>query len=163
MPGYRSGRGGARRGTPGKKYPNRTDLSTAKPVPIQAAPGGQYGSAKASIEAQRAVPMASGPQGAPAPGGLPDMTGLPSPDSLPSLFADSLDPTEDVMSGARLGPGPGPEAFNYGPEAQAKAGDDWTAKYLPALEHAANSRTGTPAARQIIRLLKAGTGLSREV
>lgn len=106
--------------------------------------------------------MASGPQGAPAPGGPPDMAGLPSPDSVPSLFADSADPDEDVMAGAAMGPGPGPESFGYGPAAEAERDDDWTAKYLPALEFTANSRTGTPAARQIIRLLKAGTGLGRE-
>lgn len=154
MPGYRSKRGGARQGTPGKSYGNRTDLQGAK-LPIQSVPGGQYGSAKASEDAQRAVAMAGAPQGGPSV--MPAMPeGVAKPGSMPGLFADSVNPDEHVMSGASRGPGPGPDAFGYGDEAKAKADQDWVRQYMPALQHAANNGPqASDPARQIIRLLRA--------
>lgn len=157
MPGNRP-RGGRRQGTPGKTYANRSDMT--KPQPITTAPGQGYGQAKAQEDAQRAVPMAGAPQGgspqAPVP---PTAAGLPAPGSMPGLFDDSTDPNEHVMSGANGGPGPGPEAFGYGPEVETQRDDEWIAKYLPAIEFAANLRKGDDASRQIVRLLKSRTGL----
>ncbi len=161
MPGYRGKRGGSRTGQVGKAYPQRSDLNGDKPLPVQAPTGGQYGSAKASMDAQRAVPMAGAPAGAAAPqGAMPaPPAGMPNPDQLPSLFDPSTDPDEDVMSGAAIGPGPGPDAFGFGPQAQDQRDNAWVQRYLPAMEFAANSAKGGDAARQVVRMLKAKTGL----
>lgn len=160
MPGYRKPKGGRVIGRPGTAYPNRTDLNG--PAPVTAPTGQPYGAAGAQMAAQRAVPMAGAPQGGPppAPVGVPDH--LPAPGSMPGLFDDSTDPNEHVMSGARTGPGPGPEAFGYGPAAQDKRDDDWAAKYLPAFEFVANSRNGSDAARQIVRLLRSRVGFGND-
>lgn len=124
-------RGGRRTGTPGRGYANRTDLGGANrvtpqpvtpgPLPAQAVPGGPYGSSKAQLDAQRALPMASptppppaaAPAGPPspvaAPAGLPD--GVPAPGTLPALDAPTERPGEHLMTGVGAGPGPGPEVL----------------------------------------------------
>lgn len=109
-------RGGARAGTPGTAYSNRTDLNANKTLPVKAAPGQVYGQAAAQEQMQKAVPM--GPPGAgSAPPGAPQgpMQGNPIP---PGAFGDIHRPTErpmePVTAGAALGPGPGPEALGPG-------------------------------------------------
>lgn len=81
-------RGGRRSGKQGAAYPNRTDLAQAP----RAAKGQEYGAAKASLDAQRAVPL---PQQAPPP-------------TVP-IGAESQNPTEPITAGLPLGPGPGPQ------------------------------------------------------
>jgi len=122
--GYGGGSGGARTGTPGKSYSNRTDLNTAKPLAATASPGQAYGMAGSQLAAQKAVPMAPGPPMAPpapspAPPGPgpqpgPPMAGpppTPGPGELPALMRPSERPNEPVTHGAASGPGAGPEAM----------------------------------------------------
>lgn len=108
-------RGGRRTGTPGVAYQNRTDLNGApKPLPIQTAPGQQYGMATAQRAAQQAVPMAPAPTSVPpasGPSAPPPALG-PLPGALTPLHAPSERPDEHVMSGVSVGPGAGPEALN---------------------------------------------------
>lgn len=114
----RQKRGGERQGTPGTKYPNRTDLSTPKPLAPTATPGQQYGAKTAQLNAQKIIPMASGPLGlgnpsGPTPQGQPSSApaGGPMPGSLGDLTDGSQRPDEHLMTGVNAGPGPGSEAL----------------------------------------------------
>ena len=123
-------RGGARAGTPGRAYPNRTDLNGQRALPAQTAPGQTYGAAQAQLLAQRQVPMGAPPLALPpgqsgamggagaAAGGAPPPAAppqsWPEPGSLGSLERPSERPDEPVTSGAALGPGPGPESLPTG-------------------------------------------------
>lgn len=84
-------RGGARKGTPGKGYSNRTDMMTSyKPDDAgTAATGGM---------------TAPAPQ---APQGPPPM--LPAPEDTPMLFDDTQNPDEPITAGLPIGAGPGPD------------------------------------------------------
>ena len=87
-------RGGARQGTPGKGYSNRTDL-TSRPDMGQntAATGGM---------------VAPAPQEPP-----PSLVGTPmrTPDDSPMLMDPSTRPGEPITAGLSTGPGSGPEAL----------------------------------------------------
>lgn len=104
-----SGRGGARTGTPGTAYPNRTDLSS----PISTVPKQGYGKAADQRRAQEAVPMASSPvAAAPAPA---QQRPVAAPGSMPYLD-ETQRPNEPVTAGIDYGPGAGSEAIgNFGP------------------------------------------------
>lgn len=109
-------RGGARKGNSATNYPNRTDLSTAKALPITAVPGQPYGVAKAQMDAQRVAPMASAPlpvapQASPAAPSTPPPLSGPPPGSLGDLFGATNRPDEHFMTGVNAGPGPGSEAL----------------------------------------------------
>lgn len=138
-------RGGRRAATPGKTYSNRTDLvGTSKapdgqviqpghPLPITVATGQEYGQATAQANAQRAVPMSSGPA-LPAPASSMQPSGeTQTPDhsrlgqllaganmsiragDIPPLHAPTDRPDEHVMTGLPTGGGAGPEAFGPPP------------------------------------------------
>lgn len=154
MPGRRGRSGGKRAGAVGTAYKNRTDLNG--PQPISAAPGQQYGARKAQMDAQRAVPVGTPEVAPPQFTGRPE--GMPGAGSLGDLFADSTRPDEDVMNGARLGPGGGPEILGLDDASLAKADLNWAKQYLPAMEFAANRANSDPA-RQIVRLLKSRISL----
>lgn len=103
-------RGGRRAGTPGKAYGNRADMNTAIP---KAGPSQAYGERAALERAQQAVPM-SRPQ---APAGNPTpviQTPARTPRLTVGLGDETQRPDEPLTSGARLGPGPGPEALGFG-------------------------------------------------
>jgi len=110
----RKGRGGARQGTAGTAYSNRTDLNQ----PISTVPNQEYGMATAQREAQRAVPMGASPvAAAPAPAPAQTMSSamrqkpmVAEPGSLP-LFQPTNRPAEPVTAGLPFGPGAGPEAM----------------------------------------------------
>ena len=115
----RNGKGGAREGTVGQAYSNRTDLNGGK-MPISAATNQEYGEAGAQRAAQGVVPMGTptvstaAPQSAPeglsmAPMASP-ATPLPRPGSMPYLDATQR-PDEPVTAGLPFGPGPGTEAM----------------------------------------------------
>lgn len=87
MVGTRGRSGGPRQGQQGKAYPNRTDLNAQ---PIRTAPGQPYGDAAAQAAAQAAVPLAQA-------------------QPVPSMEGPTTRPGEHVMTGAPMGPGPGPE------------------------------------------------------
>jgi hypothetical protein len=94
-------RGGRRRGTPGKGYSNRTDLSMDPNMARNTA--------------------ASGGMTAPAPTGPPAALpgALIGTDEIPNLSAPTLRPDEPVMAGVNLGAGPGREALGPMPPAPA--------------------------------------------
>jgi len=103
----RKGRGGARQGTVGTSYGNRTDLNQ----PISTVPNQEYGMATAQREAQQAVPMGASPVAAAPemptrPAGKP----LPQPGELPHLEQTNR-PAEPVTTGIDYGPGAGSEAM----------------------------------------------------
>lgn len=105
-PDGRANNGGARQGTPGAPYVNRSDLRTQKPT---AAPGQAYGQAGAQIAAQQAVPLpAAPPVPSPAGGGGGPMA---APPPLPDLYRQTERPNEPVTHGLATGPGPGAEAL----------------------------------------------------
>lgn len=166
----RSGRGGTRQGTPGTAYANRTDLQSNAPVPIQTAPGQQYGERAQQQAAQRTIPIApppaapspSAPGGAspppgggpPAPpgGGVPTPTPSgpqPLPGELPFL-GPTARPTEPVTHGLKLGAGAGPEALTgVGALANNTAPSDSTVSLLASL---AASPTAGSALRDLAGL-----------
>lgn len=95
MPG---GRGGRRKGTPGKGYSNRTDLA------IDYAPR----STPAAAPQGSPTPPSPGPQGA-AP-----MT-MKYPEDVPKLDDPTSRPDEPITAGLDIGNGPGTEALGFIP------------------------------------------------
>lgn len=143
------GSGGARTGTPGASYQNRTDLRTTQAP--QATPNQTYGQAGQQLQAQaqmplsRVPPVPSPPGGAPGPGGpAPSGPGAvaamlggggPGPNDVTPLNAPTQRPGEPVTAGLAGGPGPGPEALRP-PDPLAKA-----AAILNALGATADAQT----------------------
>lgn len=85
-------RGGARQGTPGKGYSNRTDLmASTKPPAI-----GQ-------VDTAAAGGMTASPQQAPQQPQRP----MPSPDDTPMLTDGTQYPDEPITAGMNMGPGVG--------------------------------------------------------
>lgn len=154
------GRGGPRVGTPGKTYPNRTDMPGARAtLPVSTVKGQQYGAASQQAAAQAVVPMGN-PTSAPtvaapaqvpvggAPAGLgpppPPLPGhIPPPGTLQPLNAPTDRPGEHVATGSPVGPGPGLEALSPMPPAAPLTGAPpmTTAMFL---QHLA-SQPGAPA------------------
>lgn len=102
----RTGKGGARSGTQGTNYTNRTDLNAQ---PVRVAPSKQYGQGAAQEAAQKIVPLANtAGGGAPAPMPMPagPVPGDHGPFNRPTDM-----PQQPVTTGLPFGPGPGPEAL----------------------------------------------------
>jgi len=104
-------RGGNRAGSPGKAYPNRTDMHQ----PVKAAPGGEYGQVTALKDAQKVIPL---PTANVAPPSTPSQSAgggvAPSSPVIPGTlgFEDPTNrPNEPVTAGLPVGPGPGPEVL----------------------------------------------------
>lgn len=89
-------RGGARKGTPGKGYSNRTDLLTNR----QGASEAPFGAASGGVAPQQAQ-QPTGPQ--------------VFPEDIPKLNDPTARPAEPVTAGLWSGPGAGPEAIGYVP------------------------------------------------
>jgi hypothetical protein len=121
--------GGPRQGTPGKAYPNRTDMQMPKVVP-----GQQYGQAAMQAQAQQMMPMA-------APAAVP-------PGSLPPLAGPTRRPNEPVTAGLPSGPGPGPEALGAVPQGEG------IRRLMPVLELLASQPDADPAAVNFVRRLR---------
>lgn len=124
------GRGGARRGTPGKGYSNRTDMTS------------NYNMSDGS--------PATGGQTAPAdaaPLQLPI-----SPDQLPNITTPTQRPQEPISDGLPIGGGRGPEAMtNYDPrltETQALK------RWLPLLEPLAQSPETPDSVRTLVNYIR---------
>jgi hypothetical protein len=114
-PDGRVNNGGVRQGTPGKKYPNRSDLAAA---PVTTVPGQTYGAGVAQQRAQQAVPMAGAPVAPPrAAPPRPAMT----PDDVPNLADPTGRPDEPPTAGLPFGPGPGPVDAQDGVLGQLRA------------------------------------------
>lgn len=101
-------RGGARQGTPGKTYSNRTDMNSAKPLPIRAVAGQQYGAKKEQIASQKSVPMSSPAVVSPGAGGAVEVAGEAG--SFGAFTRPTERPNEPVQAGLPIGPGPGTDA-----------------------------------------------------
>ena len=104
------GRGGARQGTPGKGYSNRTDMLTNYNQSMDTAASGG---------------MTAPPQEAPAD---PMMGGGITPDDIPGIDAPTQRPNEPVTAGLMRGPGDGPARDNRMAETKNLQ------KYLPLME-----------------------------
>lgn len=119
------GSGGARTGTPGKSYSNRTDLNQ----PVKTAPGQAYGQASAQATSQAAVPLPNNAgqlaamtqsaqqtqqQQAPVAGESPQQPSA-APGDLGAFNRPSENPNQPVTHGSPSGPGAGPEALGPTP------------------------------------------------
>lgn len=98
-------RGGARSGTPGKAYQNRSDLQAAK-----APTGLPYGEHGQLIADQRSVPLPNVPAVGPAAAVPPPAQQQPVPTQQP-FTRPTERPNEPVTAGLPNSPGPGPEAL----------------------------------------------------
>lgn len=105
-PDGRQNNGGARQGTPGTPYQNRTDLQTQKPT---AATGQAYGAAGAQLAAQKAVPIAGAAAGVPP--AVQQAAAQGPPPAPPDLYRPTENPNTPTTHGLPLGPGAGPEAL----------------------------------------------------
>lgn len=109
-PDGRAGNGGARQGTPGQAYANRSDMRTQK---IQTAPNQEYGKGRAQRQAQQAVPMAGAPPAVSTPS-----AGGAAPGPMAGAQGDLLRPTErpgePVTAGAPFGPGAMQRSQDFG-------------------------------------------------
>jgi hypothetical protein len=111
-------RGGKRRGTQGKPYPNRTDLRGpgTPDIPKKSFTGQPYGAATQQAQVQATAP--AGPPAAP-PGGAPAMpqaagAGGPPPGGLGAFNRPSERPGEPLTHGLPMGAGAGPEVLSTG-------------------------------------------------
>jgi hypothetical protein len=124
------GRGGARQGTPGKAYTNRTDL------------GVNYNMG----------------DGSPATGGMKAPSGsepvrLPVyPEDIPDLSLPTQRPDEPIADGLPVGPGRGPEAMsNFDP----RVGETRQLKmWMPLLEPLANDPETPDSVRTLIQYIR---------
>ncbi len=109
-------RGGRRTGTPGKNYAQRTDMHQ----PPRAPSGGEYGSVKESIDAQKVVPLPTANQ-PPVQQQQQVSSGLTMMPGDMDFEAPSNRPSEPVTTGLPIGPGAGPEALGMPSEASQTA------------------------------------------
>lgn len=98
-------RGGARQGTPGKGYSNRTDLLSNR------AP--QTGTQTAASAGVAAPPSPAPSPSAGAASGPPP--GMVFPEDVPKLNDPTARPLEPITAGLDIGKGPGAEALGYFP------------------------------------------------
>lgn len=103
MPRNVPSRGGARRGSQGQAYSNRTDLNQNR-QPIQVASGQPYGARQEQVAAQQAIPL-PGPPPVQAPPPLAPGADI-KPFGRPTEY-----PNEPLTAGMAMGAGPGPEAL----------------------------------------------------
>lgn len=110
----RSGKGGARQGTPGQSYANRTDLNAAT-QPVKVAPSQQYGQAVQQQQAQQAIPLPNNTALSSSPQAPPPASPGVVPGQMPPMNGPSARPSEPVTHGISSGPGGGPEALASDP------------------------------------------------
>ena len=161
--------GGARQGTPGTAYPQRTDLQSAEPVTV--AKSQNYGERAQQQAAQRAVPIAgpqaaqsaaqAAPQASPSapptqPPTPPAQSFPPAPPQGPGVLPwmhPTARPNEPVTAGLPTGPGPGPESMTgIGAIVANQAAEQGSLKNL------LSSLANAPASSSAIRDLAAVAG-----
>ncbi len=121
----RAKQGGARQGTPGKGYSNRTDLMNKYDnAGSSAAAGG--------MEAPPAAPM---PQG-------------PTPEDSPNLTAPTERPDEPITTGLNTGPGNGPQRVDLGAETRDLQ------RFLPLIGAYLDQPDTPDSVRQLFRYIK---------
>ena len=86
-----------------------------------------YGEGVETQAIKSGAPLAKTPDTRPARAG--DVREAASQGPLTELFAESQRPTEDIMAGNRLGPGPGPEVLGMNPATEKLS--DVLAKMIP--------------------------------
>lgn len=114
-------RGGARTGTPGKTYSNRTDMTQ----PVQTAPNQAYGAAGQQQAAQQTIPlpnsagelakMSQGAQQPQMPQAGPPQPSGPMAGDMGALNSPTEMPHQPVTHGSPSGPGGGPEVLGPTP------------------------------------------------
>ncbi len=114
----RANNGGARQGTPGNAYPNRSDLRTQK---IQVPPSKEYGQGERLRAAQQTVPMAGTPSAPPTAGAGGAAPVYSRPSDTPNLTDPTQRPNEPLTAGLPFGAGPGPEAMGPPPMSDVEA------------------------------------------
>lgn len=166
-----SSRGGARTGSPGNQYPNRSDL--AGPAPVTTAPGQQYGARAEQQAAQNAIPTGTPSQPPQTPGAPASSAATPAPQGAPgpadlaamvqghngpgdqSLTRPTERPNEPVTHGLPVGPGGGPEALQgIGAAARDSTVEQGTLKNL--LGNMAAAPGATSAIRDLAARAAAG-------
>lgn len=85
----------------------------------KAPPGGEYGSVKASLDAQKVIPLPTANQ-PPVQQAAPQQAPTIAPGDL-NFEAPTNRPSEPVTAGLPVGPGPGPEALNLPNDAATTA------------------------------------------
>lgn len=124
------GRGGARQGTPGKAYANRTDMAT-------------------NYNMDAGSPAAGGMQ---PPRGAEPMRLPVYPEDTPDLSLPTQRPNEPVTDGLAVGAGRGPEAMaGYDP----RVGETRQLKmWLPLLEPLANDPETPDSVRTLLQYVR---------
>lgn len=124
------GRGGARQGTPGKAYSNRTDMMN-------------------KYDMEKGSPATGGME---APSDAKPYVGM-SPDDIPSITTPTQRPGEPVTSGLSTGAGPGREALTgFDPRAQETRAI--SQKYGSLLDILANDPETPDSVRMLARYVK---------
>ncbi len=123
-------RGGARKGTPGKGYSNRTDMMTnrAPDATGTAASGGM---------------TAPAPEAPPAPA-----QPMPAVEDTPNLFDDTQFPDEPITAGLPVGAGPGPDRDTRQADTQKLR------KYLPLMALYLDRPDTPDSVRNLYRYIK---------
>jgi len=115
-------------------------------------PNAQYGENKDYQEQRAGAPMAASPG---VPQDLGALMGAMRPDAI-GLDAESQQPDTPVTDGAALGAGAGPEVLGPQP-ADPSAGRN--ASWMYALVYMADQPNSSDASRNLVRKLKADTGM----
>lgn len=123
-------RGGKRQATPGKAYPNRTDMAI------------NYDMAKGS-------PAAGGVE---APRGAGPMRLPIYPEDTPSLSTPTQRPGEPISDGLMSGPGRGPEAMTGLDPRMAETVK--LKRWLPLLEPMANDPESPESVRVLVQYIR---------
>ena len=140
----RKKQGGARQGTPGRAYGNRSDLNGPKTMEFV---GQQYGSRARQVAAQTEVPASfTPPTQQAAQEAAQQAPAGPPPGEVVDLFAPTQRPDEPLTAGAPFGAGPGPEVLDR-PDPDALAIDRLRALYRV---------TGSPALGRLLEAWEDG-------
>ena len=140
------GSGGLRPGAPQNSPMNINPMGGNGQSGTQAAkyiPGLGYGEGQATMEQQKAAPMAATPKASPA-----------SP--LLDLMAPTARPNEPVTAGAAMGAGPGMEALSLPSTADTAQDPDleMVRRYFPVLEYWANQPDTSQATKDYVQYLR---------
>lgn len=118
---------------------------------VEVAPGGAYGTRKATKELQAAVPINDGPVN-PTPTGAPpqqrtaeEAAANMDPPAVIPLSAPSQRPDEPLTAGLPIGPGPGPSP------APPAFDPERLRRWLPALEIMAEMPDASDETRNLVR------------
>ena len=161
----RTGRGGARSGTPGRAYGNRTDLNTGAGQAATAGDPRPYTEGGQPQPPAPSMPTGGGQAPTPTPGGGPAGPGGPGGPGGPAGLGGGLpperqlaapgDPDEPLTAGMPVGPGGGPEELGSFAPDQPTADMMQMARHLPMLELLVTSGAAkSQRSRTLLRMVK---------